>query len=322
MKCLLAVTTLADNGRKPTFMTLHFIPLLLVLIPLLSVFSSLFQSRTAESYSSPLVRRYKDGEVLNYHMVGSNQGRNQTIRYEADAKSIVTKDGSGHFVEEFQWSRLNLNSHAVPLPTSASNFRQQLSLDPAVLPSLPDFSHVTPMLIGPSADLLTFYSDLWLAIKQGTLLLSGDHVYVKHGIPNSWADGVRTLVGQDAIDFDITLSGVDGKNGTAKLVVQHVPPAQPRIKLPAQWMEAPVAQSANNWVEVSKTEGGKYLAEVGEETFTVEMTVELSDGKILSAMMDNPVMVFARECADEALTACGQSERYQIRRQIELRSIP
>src|SRR5437660_1202835 len=157
-------------------MTLHFIPLLWVLIPLLSVVSSLFQSRTAESHSSSLVRRYKNGEVLNYHMVGSNQEHNETIRYEADAKSIVTKDASGHFVEKFQWSGLSFNGQPVPLPTSASNFRQHLSLDPAVLPSLPDFSHVTPMLIGPSADLLTFYSDLWLAIKQGTLLLSGDHV--------------------------------------------------------------------------------------------------------------------------------------------------
>jgi hypothetical protein len=87
-------------------------------------------------------------------------------------------------------------------------------------------------------------------------------------------------------------------------------------------MEVPVTQSANNWVEVDKTDGGKYLAEVGKETFNVDMTVELPGGRILSATMDNPVTVFARECTDEALTQCGQSQRYQIRREIELRSIP
>jgi hypothetical protein len=34
------------------------------------------------------------------------------------------------------------------------------------------------------------------------LLRSGDHVLVRHGKPNSWADGNYILFGQDAIDFD------------------------------------------------------------------------------------------------------------------------
>jgi len=160
---------------------------------------------------------------------------------------------------------------------------------------------------------------LWLAIKQGTLVHSGDHAYVKHGTANSWADGARTLVGQDSIDFDITLSNVNSQDGTAKLVVRHVPPAQPQIKVPAKWMEAPVSDQPNNWVEVTKTGAGKYLGEVGKETFDVEMMVSLADGRILSATMDNPVMVSARECTDEAITHCGQPQHYQIRRQIELR---
>jgi hypothetical protein len=84
----------------------------------------------------------------------------------------------------------------VPLPANTSEFRQRLSLDPAVPPSAPDFTDVNPMLIGPIADLLTFYSDLWPAAKQGTPAHAGDHGYVKPGIPNSWADGTRTLVGE------------------------------------------------------------------------------------------------------------------------------
>ena len=78
------------------------------------------------------------------------------------------------------------NEQIVALPAGDVNFRQQLSLDPAVSPSLPDFTHVNPMLIGPIADFMTFYSDLWLAVKQGTLVHVGDHRYVTHGIPNSW----------------------------------------------------------------------------------------------------------------------------------------
>lgn len=292
---------------------------LLIALALLQFHISFAQSNVAQSNGAPLVRRYKEGESLTYHMKASNQGRTQTIRYEADAKGVVKKNASGDFVEEFQWSGLSFNGQTVPLPANASEFRQQLSLAPAVSPSLPDFSHVNPMLIGPSADLLTFYADLWLAIKQGMLVHSGDHAYVKHGIPNSWADGSRTLIGEDSIDFDLTLSEVDAKAGAAKLVVRHVPPSKPQIKVPAKWMEPPVADTQNNWIEVSKMDSGKYLAEVGKETFDVEISLSLADGKILLATMDNPVAVVARECTDQALTQCGEPEHYRIRRQIELR---
>lgn len=270
-----------------------------------------------------LARHYREGETIAYHMSATNEGRAGTLRYEADAKAAVAKNEAGHFVEAFQWTGLNFNGQTVPISGDAASFRQILSLDPEVSPSLPDFSRVNPMLIGPCADLLTFYADLWLAIKQGTLAHAGDHVYVKNGTPNSWADGTNTLLGQDSIDFDITLSKVNpGK--TAKVIVRHVPPAQPQIKIPAKWMEAPVADTANNWVEVSRTQKADrpYLAEVGKETFDVELNVNLADGKILSATMDNPVSVLARECTDAELTNCGEPQHYQIRRQIEIRLVP
>jgi hypothetical protein len=291
-----------------------------LIVCLLSVPASVAQSIAPQS-GTPLLRRYTEGEVLSYHMKASNQGRNQTIRYEADAEGVVKKDGSGHFGEEFRWSGLSFNEQVVALPAGSFNSRQHLSLDPAVTPALPDFTHVNPMLIGPMADLLTFYSDLWLAIKQRTLVHVGDHRYFKHGIPNSWADGARTLIGQDSIDFDLTLVEVNIRNGSAKLAVRHVPPAQPQIKVPAKWMEAPVEDTANNWIEVSKEVSGQYLAEVGRETFNVDITVSVANGKILAAEMDNSVAVFARECHDEALGQCGKPEHYQIRRRIELRSV-
>jgi len=140
-----------------------------------------------------LNRRYKEGESLAYHMTATNQGRIGTIHYEADAHGVVKRDKAGAFVEEYAWSNLSFNGQTVPLPASVAEFRQQLSLDPALSLALPNLSGVNPMLIGPIADLLTFYADDWLAIKQGTLQKAGDHVYVKHGTANSWADGVRIL---------------------------------------------------------------------------------------------------------------------------------
>ena len=296
-------------------MILHW----LVLAALLPV--SLSQSSGSFVSDSPISRHYKLGESLTYHMTASNQGRTGTIRYEADATGKVKKNAEGHFVEEFHWSGLVFNGQALPLPASVADFRQELSLDPALSPTAPDFTHVNPLLIGPCADLLTSYADLWLAIKQSTLVRSGDRVYVKHGTPNSWADGNQTVFGQDSIDFDILLSELNRQEGTAKLVVRHVPPRQPQVQLPAKWMEAAVSNTPNNWVEVTRSTDGKYLAEVGKETFDVEMIVSLADGRMISATMDNPVSVSARECSDSALTNCGELKNYQIRRQIDLRLV-
>lgn len=268
---------------------------------------------------SPLIRHYQDGETLAYHMKATNQGRDGTIRYEADARGVVQKNQSG-FLEEYAWSGLSYNGRAVPLSANPAESRQQVSLDPAAMPLIPDFTKVNPVLIGPIADFMTFYVDLWLAEKQGTLIRAGDHAFVKNGRPNSWADGKKTVLGNDAIDFDLTLVEVNDR--TAKLIVRHVPPAQPQIQLPAEWMHTPVADTANNWAEVSKTNDGKYVAGVGKEIFDVELTIDRTDGKILSATMDNPVTVLSRTCVDAELSKCGEPEHYAIRRQIELKLAP
>lgn len=256
-----------------------------------------------------------------YHMKANNRGRTDSVEYAADATGRVAKDPAGHFIEEFHWTGLSFNGESMRLSAGREN-HQRLSLDPAVSLSLPDFSRVDPKLIGPMADLLTFYLDLWLAIRQGMRAIAGEHVYVKHGTPGSWADGRRTILGEDSIDLDFTVDEVDRQKRTARLSVRHVPPTQPQIKLPAKWMETNVADTKNNWVQVSKTDGGSYRAEVGRETFDVEITVDMPSGKILSANMDNPVLVLSRECADVALATCGNAERYEIRRQIMIQLEP
>jgi len=83
-----------------------------------------------------------------------------------------------------------------------------------------------------------------------------------------------------------------------------------------------VSDTANNWVDVSKNDNGKYFAEIGKETFDVELKVSIADGRIVSATMDNPVTVLGRECADVGTAQCGDPQRYQIRREIELRPMP
>ena len=267
----------------------------------------------------PLARQYQSGEKIAYTISCINQVRAKTTEYEARAEGSVQKDAGGVFVEQLSWTDLEINADQLRLSDASRAFHEPLSLAPDAKLSIPPLNNVQPDLIGPIADLLTFYADVKIAMNQKTLLHPGDHTYVKYGAPNSWADGKRVIAGEDSIDFDVTLQSIDQANGYATLVIRHVPPAQPQIKLPAAWMTERVADAANNWVQVEKTPDGKYIAGVGEETFDVQIQVALATGRILSALMENPVRVEERACTDAALTACGSPERYTIHREITLR---
>ena len=290
-------------------------------LPLAPVFSSaeiiLSANKATSATPSPLTRRYTEGEKLTYHMKGDNDG----WTYEVQAKGIVKKDANGHYVEEYGWSDFKSNA---PMSLSASSlgFRQNLSLDPAAPPSIPNLSQVQPFLIGPITDMLTFYSDLWLAIRQTDLNHAGDHAYVKFGGPVSWADGSYVILGQDSIDFDLTLKELNTADQIATLLVRHVPPLQPKVKLPAPWTQTPVADTPNNFIDVKKNSTGKYVAEVGKETFDVEIKVSLKDGKILSVNMDNLVRARKRECTDATLLDCGEPTDHPIHRKIQLQWMP
>lgn len=273
---------------------------------------------TAPAAAQPLLaRNYQDGEKIAYTISCINQSRAGTTEYEARAEGVVHKDAAGIFVEDLSWTDLDLNDEQVRLSPASLAFREPLSLAPGSRLSIPDLSRVQAGLIGPITDLLTFYADVKIAMNQ-KLVRAGDHAYFRYGTPNSWADGTHVVLGQDAIDFDITLQAVDSAAQVATLMVRHVPPAQPQIKLPAAWMAERVGTAQNNWVQVEKTADGKYVAGVGQEAFDVQIRVALGTGRILSAVMSNPVDVAERACTDAALTACGAPERYRIHRQITL----
>jgi len=287
---------------------------MLAVILLTCVGSSLLVAQALRTDNSVLRRHYREGEKLTYHM----KGINEDWHYEIQADGIVKKDSAGTYFEEYRWSNLISNNQKTALSPASLDFRQQLTLDPNHNSAFPDLSQVDPSLIGPITDFMSFYVDLRLAVKTGKLAHPGDHFYFKRSTPNSWADGTRVLVGEDAVDFDLTLKDVNRSDHTATFVARHVPPEKPEIRLTAEWMRKPVADTANNWVQVRKTKNGKYLAAVGKETFVVEIKVSLVDGKILSGRIDNPVDTIERECEDAALTKCGDARPHPIRRQIEI----
>jgi len=263
----------------------------------------------------PLQRLYREGQTIALHMTAQNE----SWSYSADATATVQKDDKAAFFEDFAWSNLVSDGKPVPLSPAMTAYRQRLSLDPNHFPSAPDLSGVDPRMIGPVTDLLTFYADLWLAAKFNTLHAPGDHFYFPNPMTPSWADGTRVILGEDSIDFDMTLKSV--ANDVAVLEVRHVPPKAPKVHLPAPWMQAPVGTGANNWVEVTKNADGTFTAAVGEETFDVLLTVSVDDGRILKAVMTNPVTTIVRTCRDAAFTDCDAAKPRQILRTVQVAAL-
>ncbi len=285
----------------------------IIICLVLCVTPSFLAAQSSSTAQNPLHRQYHDGEALVYNMTGVNE----SWHYAIQADGIVRKDASGAYFEEYRWTNLVSDGQPTPLSPGSDAFRQRLSLDPGQSITPPDLSKADPRLVGPVLDFMTFYADLWLVNKTGQLNHAGDHFYVKVGTPSSWANGSQVILGQSSIDFDLTLKSINPTDRTAVLVVRHVPPDKSQVTLPAAWMQTPVADTPNNWVQVIKLPG-KYLASVGQETFTVELTVSLVDGKILSATMDNPVKTIMRMCTDDALTQCDPPQPHEIIRKIQI----
>jgi hypothetical protein len=260
-----------------------------------------------------LSRRYEDGAKVVYQMHGENDGSTYEIRLH----SVVKQGADGRFVEEYSWSDGVSNGEPRPLAAASEGFRATVILEKGRAPFvLPDLSQ-TPDLVGPVLDLMTFYADLVLAMNAGELRDVGDRFLVPSPGVASWADGTRVLLGEDAVDFDLTLTAIDRSAGIATLHIKHVPPSEPKIRVPADWMRAPVRGAPNNWVQVRKS-GDTYVASVGQETFDVLLRIRLSDGVMLSASMENPVITVERQCRDAGLRQCDEPHPGRIFRRIEM----
>ena len=267
---------------------------------------------------SPIARHYTEGETLRYRMTAVNDA----WHYTADATGVVKKTSDGSWIEEFRWIGMTSGAQPVALSPAMLDFRVLLSLDPSHTPSGPSLAGIDPRFVGPVTDLMTFYVDDWLFQKIPIFHQPGDHFYVPNPTPSSWADGTRVLTGSDAVDFDLRLQSIDPAAHTAVLVVHHVPPPKSALKYPAAWMETPIADTPNNWIEITKTQDGKFQAGSGKETFDVTLTVSTAAGRILSAAMDNSVVLSRRTCDDAALTQCTAPQPQTIHRHVEIELQP
>jgi hypothetical protein len=259
-----------------------------------------------------LARRYVDGDRVSYLMKGSE---NETT-YEIRMTATTAKRPDGQFFESLAWSGMKIDGQPRSLSTVAQQFRLAVTTEGAMPFALPDLSKAEG-LMAPVTDAMTFYADLFIARRQTALKLPGDRATYHNPTVASWADGRSVLIGEDHVEFEMAVGDVDRVSGVSVLLVKHVPPATPQVRLTAEWMRVPVADTANNWVMVSKTRNG-YTASVGKETFDVELRVAIADGRLLSATLENPVTAITRDCTDQALMQCGPTRPSPVLRRVTM----
>jgi hypothetical protein len=135
-----------------------------------------YAAQTPAAAPSILTRHYQEGETLSFHMKATNKDRLHTTAYEIDADGVVKKNAAGNFTEEYAWTNLVVNGKPAALSPAIKDFRQTLSLDPAVPSGLPNLRQVI-QIVGPITDLLTFYADLWLSTRLNKFAKPDEHFY-------------------------------------------------------------------------------------------------------------------------------------------------
>jgi len=261
---------------------------------------------------SLFARRYLEGNRVSYLMKGSE---NETT-YEVRMTATTAKRTDGQFFESLAWSDMKIDGQPRSLTAAAQQFRLAVTTEGAMPFAPPDLSKAEG-LIAPVTDAMTFYADLFIAKRQSALKLPGDRTTYHNPTVASWADGRSVLIGEDHVEFEISVGDLDGASGVGVLLIKHVPPVTPQVRLNAEWMRVPVADTANNWVMVSKSRNG-YTVSVGNETFDVELRVAIADGRLLSATLDNPVTAITRECTDQALMQCGPARPSPVIRRVSM----
>ncbi|MFC1745855.1 hypothetical protein ACFL35_17820 [Candidatus Riflebacteria bacterium] len=231
-----------------------------------------------------------------YKMNGFNDGK----RYQAISRHVVKKK-AGTFFEEVTWISFKSGKKVIDIKPM-KKFVQIISLDQNFKVVFPDIRKIEgkmrKYIVGPIFDLLTFYVDLNPGLFYAKIdeLENGYPIVFPFNKKSSWADGQFIILGEDCIDFRVTFQ--NNKKNKPLLRVEHIAPeSNLDINLPEKWMNVPIGQGKNNWVQIAKMKN-MFGVSYGYEYFDVHIYIDPEDGKINYASMYNPVERLNRICKE------------------------
>jgi len=187
--------------------------------------------------------------------------------------------------------------------------------DPDAL-ALPDIKGWDMGVVGPVTDLHTFLVAVSPQVGADKVTRAGETHTLPEAPKASWANGENIPVGEDCIRISVTLVEMNAE--TAIYRTTFMPPESACLEMLKPWMEAEVVEGAPNNFQQQMNLGGAAAVMWGREEFVVTSTVRRSDGRILSATMDNRLDLRLKVGCDANLNSCKHELPMKIRRDLTL----
>ena len=193
----------------------------------------------------------------------------------------------------------------------------EMSLQVGIDLELPDL--VVPEMTGMITDLFTYYVAVSSSLGVTEVHESGDVYTQDEPVVGDWSDDLGTPVGQDCILPSIELVELDEDEGLARFETRFEVPDAPDCLdwVHESWSTPVVDGQENNFQQVVDVDGDRF-AMYGVEWFTIQSDVDASDGRILSATMDNRLDLQLLGMCDEDWQSCGYDGQLVIERQEQL----
>jgi hypothetical protein len=270
-------------------------------------------------------RDYAPGESYRYKMVRTYE-ENGAFKREEIAESLHEVPEEGPPRERISFTSLtkrtaegteDLSAAIAKFPAYETSVSATSNPE---LSALPDLKGWDMGVVGPVTDLHTFLIAVSHQVGADKISEPGQTYTTGEAAKASWANGENIPVGEDCIQISITL--LESTDDRATYETRFMPPTEACLTPLKPWMEAPVVEGTPNNFQQQMMMGPMAAAMWGREQFVITSTIRRSDGRILSATMDNPLTLMLKVGCDPNLDSCKHELPMAIHRKLKLELLP
>jgi hypothetical protein len=233
-------------------------------------------------------RKYRAGETYRYKLASEQfYGGVWTATTVAICELRVVRDINGIYHDMVRWismqqmrpkDTLTETHHAVKvIPYS-------ISLDPRGRLEIPKIKEAS--MTGPITDFNTFLVAVSPQLGATKLSAPGEIQINPQPVTGNFANGTTIIKGLDCLKTSVQLDEINPDN--VVITTYFLPPPQPCLSYLLPEMNTPVVKDTlNNFQMVVPVGKDRFNIQYGREYFVIRSVVRKSDGKIISATMNN-----------------------------------
>lgn len=270
-----------------------------------------------------LTRKYRTGDVYRYRMtthVVHNDKWQSTI--EAVCELKVGMDSDKVPYEEVKWisKKVITAKDTTEYPEEIKNTTPyRISLHSGGRLDLPAIQEAG--MTGEITDFNTFYVAISPRLGIGQLHKQYDSFTRAENVIGNFSNGKDILKGEDCLQATAVLQSI--MEDQAVIQTDFIPPATQCLQYFTAEMTKPVAGGTiNNFQMVRAAANNKVNLFYGNERFNINSTVSRKDGKLLSALMSNSLLLQLKLNCGQDYTECQHTMPFTINRRIRLELIP